>query len=85
MTMRRARWPILLMAMLLAPAFALISAGYRNQFHHPHPDVVARYAAHGAQLLNTAQSGFVDLYFPRDSTPRVIERGRVDRHPYWRE
>jgi competence protein ComEC len=69
----------------LTPAFALISAGYRNQFHHPSPEVVARYAAHGVQTLNTAQSGFVDLYFPRESPPRVLERGRIDRHPYWRE
>jgi len=69
----------------LGPTFALISAGYRNQFHHPHPDVVARYAAHGTQILNTSQSGFVDLYFAADAPPRVVERGRIDRHPYWRE
>ncbi len=28
----------------LNPQFALISAGYKNQFHHPHPSVIARLA-----------------------------------------
>ena len=69
----------------LKPAFALISSGYRNQFHHPSPEVVARYAARGAQTVNTSQSGFVDLYFPAQAPPRIMQRGREDRHPYWRE
>ncbi|MGH8121848.1 MAG: DNA internalization-related competence protein ComEC/Rec2 [Rudaea sp.] len=69
----------------LHPSFALVSAGYRNHFHHPSPLIVARYAAARADLINTAQSGFVDLLFAPDAAPRVIERGRVDRHPYWRE
>jgi len=69
----------------LKPMLALVSAGYRNQFHHPHPDIVARYAAHGIPILNTTQSGFVDLHFGASAPPRVIERGRIDRHPYWRE
>ncbi|MGH8123306.1 MAG: ComEC/Rec2 family competence protein, partial [Rudaea sp.] len=69
----------------LHPSLALVSAGYRNHFHHPSPLIVARYAAARADLINTAQSGFVDLLFAPDAAPRVLERGRVDRHPYWRE
>jgi competence protein ComEC len=69
----------------LRPAYALVSAGYRNHFHHPHPAVVARYVAAGANLMNTAQSGFVDMLFGAHTPSQVIERGRVDRHPYWRE
>jgi competence protein ComEC len=69
----------------LHPMLALVSVGYRNHFNHPHPAVVARYAAAGSGLLNTSQSGFVDVRFGRDSPPRVVEQGRVDRHPYWRE
>ncbi len=67
------------------PTLALISAGYLNRFHHPHPDVVARYRAAGATLLDTAQSGFVEIRFTPEAPPRVVARGRVDRHPYWRE
>jgi competence protein ComEC len=69
----------------LHPMLALVSAGYRNHFNHPHPAVVARYAAAGSGLLNTSQSGFVDVRFGLDGAPRVVEQGRVDRHPYWRE
>ena len=69
----------------LHPTLALVSAGYRNHFNHPHPAVVARYAAAGAELLNTSQSGFVDVRFGPDGPPRVVEQGRLDRHPYWRE
>jgi competence protein ComEC len=64
---------------------ALVSAGYRNHFNHPHPAVVARYAAAGSSLLNTSQTGFVDVRFGPGGPPRVVEEGRVDRHPYWRE
>ena len=69
----------------LHPALGLISAGYLNRFHHPNADILARYAAADAGLINAAHSGFVSIRFTPDSAPRVIEQGRVDRHPYWRE
>jgi len=69
----------------LHPQLALVSAGYRNHFNHPHPAVVARYAAAGSSLLNTSQTGFVDVLFGPEQPPRVVEQGRRDRHPYWRE
>ena len=69
----------------LKPMLAMVSAGYRNHFNHPNPAIVARYEQRGVNLLNTAQSGFVDMRFSDRAPPRVIERGRIDRHPYWRE
>jgi competence protein ComEC len=69
----------------LRPAYALVSAGYRNHFNHPDPAVVARYAEAGTNLANTAQSGFVDMHFAAHAPPKIIELGRMDRHPYWRE
>ena len=41
------------------PQFAVISDGYRNQFHHPHPSVLARLAAHHAAILRTDQQGLI--------------------------
>ena len=32
----------------------------------------------------TAETGFVHITFDR-SGPHLVERGRIDRHPYWRE
>jgi len=69
----------------LQPGLALVSAGYRNHFNHPNPSIVTRYREAGIELLNTSQSGFVDMRFGPDAQPRVVERGRIDRHPYWRE
>ncbi|HET8941750.1 MAG TPA: DNA internalization-related competence protein ComEC/Rec2 [Rudaea sp.] len=69
----------------LHPSLALVSAGYHNHFHHPAAIIVARYAAHGINLLNTAPNGFVDVRFVNGAPPKIIERGRIDRHPYWRE
>ena len=69
----------------LHPQLGLISAGYMNRFHHPNGSVVARYTTAGVDLLNSAQSGFVAIRFAPDATPQVVEQGRIDRHPYWRE
>jgi len=41
----------------LQPGLALVSAGYKNRFGHPHADVVKRYEAVGTQVLNTANAG----------------------------
>lgn len=43
------------------PAFALISAGFENQFHHPHPDVLARLASHHAAVYRTDRNGLVTI------------------------
>jgi competence protein ComEC len=41
------------------PQFAFISAGYLNQFHHPHPDVLSRLAEHHAMILRTDRNGLL--------------------------
>lgn len=69
----------------LQPKLALVSAGYRNRFNHPNSEIVARYSAHGVEMLNTAAGGFVDLRFSPGAEPKIMEQGRRDRHPYWRE
>jgi competence protein ComEC len=41
------------------PQFAMISDGYRNQFHHPHPSVLERLQEHRAAILRTDQQGLI--------------------------
>jgi competence protein ComEC len=43
------------------PAFAIISDGVNNPFHHPHPDVIARLAAHHAEALRTDHLGLITV------------------------
>jgi competence protein ComEC len=67
------------------PPFAVVSAGWRNRFGHPKPEVLARYAEAGVPVLNTADSGAVALDSPADGPARVTARWRLREPRYWRE
>ena len=45
----------------VAPVFAVISAGFENSFHHPHPQVLERLAAHHAGIYRTDEQGLVSI------------------------
>jgi competence protein ComEC len=65
---------------LLQPEWAIVTAGYKNQYGHPHPEVQKRYNDMGSQLLNTANYGA--LQWTMDGQ-WVIKRWRVDSPRYW--
>jgi competence protein ComEC len=44
----------------IEPRLALVSAGFRNRFGHPHPTVVSRYRRHG-RVLSTAEEGALSI------------------------
>ncbi len=67
------------------PPLAVVSAGWRNRFGHPKPDVVARYAAAGVPLFNTATQGAIPLEFPADAPARREPGWRLRQRRYWRE
>ncbi|HET9316254.1 MAG TPA: competence protein, partial [Vicinamibacteria bacterium] len=56
------------------PRLALVSAGYRNRFGHPHPDVLARYGEARAVVYRTDRDGCVTL-----TTDGVRSWVRTDR------
>lgn len=43
------------------PRYAVISAGERNRFGHPHAVVVNRYSTRGVRLLQTGRAGMITL------------------------
>ncbi|OLP06554.1 DNA internalization-related competence protein ComEC/Rec2 [Rhodoferax antarcticus ANT.BR] len=63
------------------PRLVLVQAGYRNRFGHPHGAVLARYAAQGAQVLDTPHCGAITWQSWQADTPRC-ERQAQQR--YWR-
>jgi competence protein ComEC len=67
------------------PALAIASAGWLNRFGHPRPEVLARYAAAGVPVLNTAVDGAVQIDFPIDRAAYVAARWRGLERRYWRE
>lgn len=67
------------------PYLALVSAGWRNRFGHPHPLVLARYAAARVPLLDTAERGAIEVELAPGALPRIVETWRQRRPRYWRE
>lgn len=58
----------------ISPQFAFISDGYKNQFHHPNPDVLARFREHHVAVFRTDQRGL--LTFLTDGNTVEIETYR---------
>lgn len=59
----------------------IFPVGYRNRFGHPHPDVLARYAASGARILRTDRDGALTLKLGAGGTALRLEREA--RRRYW--
>jgi competence protein ComEC len=66
----------------LVPDYGIVSAGYRNRFNHPHPDVIQRYAEREIRLFNTAEEGFLYLKFGEERMGP--EGGRALDPRWWR-
>jgi len=64
----------------LAPDLAIVSAGYRHRFGHPHPDVVDRYLAAGSEVRNTATSGAIRLMLAPQGVITTYVRAKA---PFW--
>jgi competence protein ComEC len=69
----------------LHPALAVVSAGWRNRFGHPRPEVLQRYREAGVPVLNTATGGAIQIDFPADAEARVTATWRQRQSRYWRE
>lgn len=59
----------------------LIPAGYRNQFGHPHADVLARYRQSNATYLNSADSGAITINV-NNGVWQIHARRQTNSH-YW--
>lgn len=66
----------------VAPRLVIFPVGYRNPFRHPHPEVVARYAALGSVMLRTDEGGAISVELQSGKPPGVTRHR--DRHVrYW--
>ncbi|MGZ4970551.1 MAG: DNA internalization-related competence protein ComEC/Rec2 [Methylobacter sp.] len=65
----------------IQPDYVLIPAGYRNQFGHPHRDVLARYRQVDALWLNNADSGAIVVEVKNNAL--IVKGIRESESKYW--
>ena len=63
------------------PEIILIPSGYRNQFHHPSKDVLARYQTINAKFFTSANSGALTVQLNSDGVK--VESLRETNGKYW--
>jgi competence protein ComEC len=63
------------------PNHVVFTAGYRNRFNHPHPDVQQRYLDSGAELLRSDDDGAIMIEM--DARQIRLERYRKTHRRYW--
>lgn len=65
----------------VAPRYVVFTTGYRNRYHHPHPEVVRRYREQGSQLLRSDHDGaiIIDL----GASGIGLEAYRQSHRRYW--
>lgn len=67
------------------PELAIVSAGYRNRFGHPTDKVLKNYEKVSSRVLNTANSGMIQIKAPLTASPHFIvasQYRKVCTH-YW--
>jgi competence protein ComEC len=65
----------------VTPAFAVISDGFENSFHHPHPQVLARLESHHATVLRTDTQGLITVRTDGDRIFLETYRPRATNSP----
>lgn len=66
----------------LLPGVAVISAGYRNRFGHPHASIVRRYEKRSIRLLSTVDMGALEIIL--DAEGMMIREARNQASGIWR-
>ena len=63
------------------PPYVVFTAGYRNRFRHPHPEVVRRYTKQGTHILRSDRDGAISI----DLEPAGIrlDASRHSHRRYW--
>jgi len=65
------------------PQIALVSSGWRNRFGMPVPEVIARYDAIGAEVIDTASAGAIEVRLPSGPGRPGIRRFREQDQRFW--
>ena len=64
---------------------AIVSSGHGNRWEFPKPEVVSRWKASGANVLNTATAGAVSQRVCVETGPGPVRLQRISGQKYWHE
>ena len=67
----------------IAAHYAIVSAGARNRWHFPHPEVVERWCRANTQVINTADWGAISLDFKARTGMQPPRSYRAGHRHYW--
>lgn len=67
----------------VSPGHVVFTAGYRNRYHHPAPEVLARYAGNGARLYRSDGDGAVRFRLREGHIE--VTKARVAQARYWHD
>jgi competence protein ComEC len=73
-------WPFIA---AIEPQLAIVSAGYRNRFNHPSPNIMSRYQQLHIPVFNTAQQGEIQVTFPNSPAEINVSLKRSDHKKFW--
>lgn len=65
------------------PDFAVVTAGYQNQYGHPNQQVLMRYQQVGSDVINTATAGATQLLLDDNGERWHIVKWREKYQRYW--
>ena len=66
-----------------SPRTAIVAAGHANRWGFPKAEVVERWAANGARVVNTAEAGAVSQLICGDGGEQPLRMQRAERRYYW--
>jgi competence protein ComEC len=58
------------------PAYAVISVGKDNSYHHPHPSVMKRLARCNREILRTDRDGRIEMIFSKMKLLQIKTHGK---------
>lgn len=65
------------------PTLAIVQAGWKNNYGHPHPNVEQRLKRFGAHVLNTANLGAILIKTDKKNKRLTIKTAYSERFAYW--
>lgn len=68
---------------VVQPKYALIPAGYKNQYGHPKPEILERYQDLGIQILRTAQDGAISFLLGNNGADNLQPKCYRHQHRYF--